>query len=103
MRGIFGGGTTPAPMLKKTEYLTIASAGNGLEFGDLIEPVHSTNATASQTKVFFVGGSDPSGKTDRIDSLTIASTGNAVDFGNLTKPRAHATALSDCHGGLGGY
>ena len=51
----------------------------------------------------FAGGSLASGKSDRIESLTIASTGNAVDFGNLTQARGHACALSDSHGGLGGY
>ena len=103
VRGIFGGGTTPVPYFRSTEYLTIASAGNGQDFGELTENVHSLNATASQTKVLFGGGANSSGKRTTVESVTIASAGNAVDFGNLTKGRQHATALSDCHGGLGGY
>ena len=105
VRGIFGGGVgDPNPArFKHTEYVTIASDGNGLEFGDLAVEVSSINASAANTKVLFAGGSLASGKSDRIESLTIASTGNAVDFGNLTQARGHACALSDSHGGLGGY
>jgi len=102
VRGIFGGGTTPAPYYKSTEYITIASAGNGLDFGELTEEVHSINATASQTKAFFGGGAT-SVKRTTVESVTIAAAGNAVDFGNLSVGRQHATGLSDCHGGLGGY
>ena len=94
----------PSPArFKHSEYITIASDGNGLEFGDLAVEVGSINASATNTKVLFAGGTLASGKSDRIESLTIASTGNAVDFGNLTQARGHACALSDCHGGLGGF
>jgi len=105
VRGIFGGGTgEPSPArFRQTEYITIASDGNGKEFGDLAVEVGSINASATNTKVLFAGGTLASGKSDRIESLTIASTGSAVDFGNLTQARGHACALSDCHGGLGGY
>ena len=105
VRGLFGGGVgDPSPAtFRSVEFITISSEGNGVEFGDLFEDKGSINATASQTRVLFAGGSLPSTKSDLIESLTIASSGNSIDFGNLSIARSHASALSDSHGGLGGF
>jgi hypothetical protein len=38
-----------------------------------------------------------------IDYITIASQGNAIDFGDISVSRQSLSALSDSHGGLGGF
>ena len=84
------------------EFITIASEGNGTIFGDLTDARSSINACASQTRgVAAGGGNDPI--TNIIDFVNISTLGNARDFGDLTVGRGHAVALSDSHGGLGGY
>ena len=37
------------------------------------------------------------------DFRTIESAGSSTDFGDLTRPCYDPAAISDCHGGLGGY
>ena len=58
--------------------------------------------TSNQTRGIFATGF-PSSKT--IDSVEIATTGNATDFGEISWPRViyGGSAVSDSHGGLGGY
>ena len=61
---------------------------------------------ASPTRALFGGGS-ASGNTNVIEYVTIATTGNATDFGDISWSPSigyHAIgALSDSHGGLGGF
>mgnify|MGYP003147568406 CR=1 FL=1 len=67
------------------EYLTIASTGNGTEFGDvLVAGVVLAGGSGNGVRGLFVGGR-PSGNTDQIQYLTVATTGNTTDAGNLTR------------------
>ena len=105
-RGLILGGTingsSKPDVQSSIEFITIASEGNGTIFGDLTDARSSINACASQTRAVAAGGgNDPI--TNIIDFVNIATTGNALDFGDLTVGRVHAVALSDSHGGLGGY
>ena len=105
-RGLILGGTingSNKPEVQSSmEFITIASEGNGTIFGDLTDARSSINACASQTRgVAAGGGNDPI--TNIIDFVNIVSLGNAQDFGDLTIGRVHAVALSDSHGGLGGF
>jgi len=105
-RGLILGGTVNGsnkPEVQSSmEFITIASEGNGIIFGDLTDARSSINACASQTRgVAAGGGNDPI--TNIIDFVNIVSLGNAQDFGDLTIERVHAVALSDSHGGLGGF
>ena len=59
-------------------------------------------STSSQTRGVVGGGNTPS-RTNNISYVTIMSAGNALDFGDLTVPRNAPGALSDSHGGLGGF
>ena len=97
---MIAGGQTPNPNLNSIEYVTIASTGNGTDFGDLNNAVDYLGSCASATRGVFGGGQTPT-KLDVIEYVTIASTGNATDFGNLTVARRVCQGLSDCHGGLG--
>ncbi len=70
-------------------YITIASAGNAQDFGDLTRGTSdSTNganaACSSTTRAILGGGGASSPESNVMDYVTIASTGNATDFGDLT-------------------
>jgi hypothetical protein len=94
VRGVFGGSYD-------IEYITIASSGNSIDFGDMSLRTNFNNGGCStQTRGLFVGGS-PAGNT--IEFVTISTTGNAQDFGDLGYAKQHVAAVSDSHGGLGGF
>ena len=40
---------------------------------------------------------------ETIDYTVIQSSGNALDFGNMTSKQCYYAAISDTHGGLGGF
>ena len=81
------------------DYVTIASAGNAIDFGDLLANNHYAAACSSHLRGVNCGGSDSS-KTNVIQYVTIASTGNAQDFGDLTATKSFGAACSDGHGGI---
>ena len=78
-RGIFQGGQVPGNT-NTIEYITIASAGNGIDFGDRTIARQYLASVSSSTRGVTAGG-DPT--TDVIDYITISTLGNAQDFGNL--------------------
>ena len=87
-----GGGSSPLGDTHQNiiEYLTIASTGDALDFGDLSNAARTrTGNFSSPTRAVAAGGYvDPSpGNTDHIDYVTIATKGNASDFGNMTSAR----------------
>ena len=101
VRGIFTGGSGPAPYTKTIEYVTFSSLGNSIHFGELTQARVTFNAS-TQVRAVLAGGSTPS-NVNSIDYITISSAGNAQDFGDLTKERTGACTVSDSHGGLGGF
>ena len=98
-RGLIVSGQGPSN-LDSIEFITIATEGNGTDFGDI-----STNARdyqgscASATRGVNAGGQTPS-KINNIEFVNIASTGDATDFGDLTVARRFTQGCSDVHGGL---
>jgi len=108
VRGIFGGGVivTPSPVTVNTiDYVTIASTGNAISFGDLSQSKRLVAGSSTQIRGVFAGGgtSVPASQVNTIDYITIASTGNAQDFGDLTSVIQGMGSCSDSHGGLGGF
>ena len=92
-RGITAGGlTAPTPSYttnNSIEFITIASAGDATNFGDLSE-VNSYAATcASPTRGIFNQGGTPTYKKT-IEYITIATGGNATRFGESSKAGASA-------------
>ena len=65
------------------DYVTIGTAGNAQDFGNLTSSRWGTAACADSTRGVFFGGLTPS-SLNVIDFITIATTGNATDFGDLT-------------------
>ena len=100
-RGIMAGGESPSPSKVNTiTYITLATLGDGVVFGDLTGAKNDHDAVSSSTRGFFVAGSTGS-TTNLIDFVTISTTGNASDFGDLTQARTQPSSCSDVHGGLG--
>ena len=100
-RGIIGGGGAPYNM---TEYINISSTGNSTEFGDLtIARETGSNAVSNSVRGVFGSGYGAPAYYNVIDYITITSLGNALDFGDMSKTLTYYGALSDSHGGLGGF
>ena len=100
IRGVYGGGTLyPGGAQASIEYVTIATKGNGVNFGDLTYSNRQEGGgCASPVRAIFAGGYQ-SPASDVINYVSIATQGDAVDFGNLTVARACGGA-SNAHGGL---
>ena len=83
-RAVLAGGSTPSSDANDTiDFITIASTGNGVDFGNLTLSVSGVMATGNATRGIFAGGSylPAYAYRDTIDIVTIASTGNAQDSG----------------------
>ena len=93
------GGEAPSRVNTIT-FITLATLGNGTDFGDLLAGRNDHDAVSSSTRGFIVAGANPS-KTNSIEFVTIASTGNGQEFGDLTQARSQPSSCSDVHGGLG--
>ena len=101
-RGVFAGGQfdNPYPQTDIIDYITIATEGNAIDFGDLAAARSHGSGMSNSIRGLFAGGS-PS-KTNVIEFVTIASTGNASDFGDLTVGRDRlGQGAADAHGGIG--
>ena len=102
VRGIFSGGYLGGTTHKNTiDYVTFASEGNAIDFGDRTFTGSYSSAVSNSVRVVNAGSFTPSSH-NYMEYVTIATTGNANDFGDC--PTGHAPgAVSDSHGGLGGY
>ena len=79
-RGVVAGNTTVATDI---EYINIATAGDGTDFGDLTESKHQTGSASSHTRGLYACGSTGS-RVNTIEYITIMTTGNGTDFGDAT-------------------
>ena len=102
IRGFVVGGTNSRT--NTIQFLTIASSGSMKDFGDLTIEKEGIASGSSNNHVRGLActGQDASGAINQCDFITIATAGNAQDFGDSVK-RAYGGALSDSHGGLGGF
>ena len=105
IRGIFvqGINTTPSTTPVNTlDYVTIASLGNAVDFGDAVVSVYGRAVSTSPTRLVAACGSSGSADFEEMDYIQIMTTGNAVDFGDglpaagLEGP----VGFSNGHGGL---
>ena len=99
-RGVFSGARISRDSATTTtnimEYITIGSAGNATDFGNLVSAKGTFAGAESETRGIFAGGMlDSDGSvTNEMDYITIGSTGNATDFGNLSVARGAAEGVS---------
>ena len=92
-RGVYGGGYEASPLSDITNslyYITIASTGGSIDFGDVSSGHHHLGAgCASAVRGVFAGGKDasPNQPINTIDFITISTLGNTLEFGDLTSVR----------------
>ena len=101
-RGIIAGGKSPASNpagVNTIEFITIASTGNGQDFGDLLATQAGHFGLSSPTRAIFAGGYTPA-ETNVIQFITIATTGDATDFGDLTVARGGGAGGANLTRGL---
>ena len=77
------------------EYVTIASTGNAVDFGDATEVGHGPTAFSSSTRGICAGRNDNGTLVNILDYITIATTGNSTDFGDLTYVFTWAASVSN--------
>ena len=105
-RGVVGGGNGPntsGANFNVIQFVTIASAGNATDFGDLTSANQRSGGLSNSIRGLFSGGATPDASTavNSIDKITIQTTGNAVDFGDyIGTAVTQAAGCSDSHGGL---
>ena len=90
-RGFFAGGYNPAAS-DRIDFITIPTAGNATDFGNLTKGRTETSGFSNATRALAAGDSVP-GSDDTIDVWTMSSTGDAVDFGNLLSSTNNAQSL----------
>jgi len=111
IRAIYAGGMGPASEVatNSMSYVTIATTGNGTDYGDLTAIKRQGEGCSNGVRGLFMGGENdtPASNTynNVIDYATIATTGNAADFGDLTAARDSGGVCSSPIRGVcgGGY
>ena len=80
------------------QYITMASEGNAIDFGDQTQVTYGTGACSSSTRALIMGGNrmpnsspfdDGNDGNNTICTIEISTIGNAIDFGDLTQRRAY--------------
>lgn len=99
-RGVFAGGIDEESYnANSMEYITIATAGNAVDFGDLSVGRQSPDGTDNGTNNRgLIGGGHNSGSGGAqigIEYITITTLSNAQSFGDLTVARRTLTSTSN--------
>ena len=99
-RGVFSGGNQASSPHNQNviQYITMASAGNATDFGDLTLKARSAaggTASSNTRGLILICNSSPNNNLNNIEFITIASTGNATDFGDLFTGRYGAASCSN--------
>ena len=106
-RGLIAGGRyNPGTYTNSIGFITMATQGNEIDFGDLtLARWEIHGGMASATRAVFQSGDSPgiasASADNRLDFVQIATTGNAVDFGDTNDHRRGMMSASNGHGGLG--
>jgi hypothetical protein len=93
------GGSGGSGVVNEIEYITMASVGNGTDFGNLTVAREVPAACSSPTRGVCGGGAAPS-QSNVMDYVTIASTGDSTDFGDLTEARSRPGACGSSTRGV---
>ena len=82
IRGLAGGGNGPGGTAAYIQYITTASQGTAITFGNLSQTRFRASGLASSTRGIFGGGRTPT-TVNTIDYVEIMTLGTALDFGDL--------------------
>jgi len=88
-RGIRAGGSNNPGVggTNVMDYITMASEGNAVDFGDLATAkLKYGGAVSSSTRGVICWGNSHPSTVNTMEFVTIATTGNATDFGDLVNP-----------------
>jgi len=85
-RGLVAAGVNSPTYFSQIDYVTIATLGNSVTFGDLTSQRNSPKGTSNSVRACFASGYNPSlsAYDNTIFYVTISSAGNGFDFGDLT-------------------
>tara|TARA_Y100001972_G_scaffold125717_1_gene177580 strand:- start:89 stop:1159 length:1071 start_codon:yes stop_codon:yes gene_type:complete len=97
-RGIMAGGSTPTN-LNVMEFITIATTGNGTDFGDIRAQRAAPSVCSSSTRAIVAGGYHTT-YHNTIDYVTISSGGGASTFGELVSPTGYGGACASSTRGI---
>ena len=97
-RGLFAGGESTGGQTNIISFVTMATAGDAQDFGDLSAAVTQADngASSSVRGVFHL--TSPANTT--LHYVTIDTAGDSIDFGDMTSASTVA-GISNGHGGLG--
>ena len=100
-RGIRGGGSNSPGSggINVIDFITMASEGNAVDFGDLQNQLRYGCGVASPTRGIFLWGNSHPTTANIMEFITISTTGNSQDFGDLVDP-VHAGAAGNATRGL---
>ena len=86
-RAFMFSGTAPnnGGQLPTIKYVTIASEGNTVDFGDMTYNYRYGSATGSKIRAMPMGGFGSSTAQNTINVITMSTTGDAQDFGDLSE------------------
>ena len=87
-RGLFPGGWRNTPSTARSnaiDFITISTAGDATDFGDLSRRAAYMGTCSSRTRGIIAGGNSDNNNdaSNIIDFVTISSTGDSTDFGDL--------------------
>ena len=101
-RGIIAGGyagTHPSGTnTNQMEFLTIATTGNSVDFGDLTRASQMSKGAATSVRGLFAHGY--ASPVDSVDSVIFTSLGNATHFSDLTFQSESGMSTGNAHGVL---
>jgi hypothetical protein len=108
VRGLFAGGYNPSPTpgacIDTVDYITIAKAGNGIDFGNLTESKQGGGNCGDSTRAVYAGGrvsTTPGGScTNKIEITTFATKGNYADSGGDLSASIMCSGLSNSTRGI---
>ena len=101
-RAVFARGTNPGTYLNTMDFVTIASTGNAIDFGDSSMNDHFPASCASSTRGLIMGGGGNPAEINLIEYVTISSSGGANDFGDLRIAYYASSGLSNSTRGIVG-
>jgi len=71
----------------RIDYITIASEGDSIDFGDMTDSRYYTASASSSTRSVTMGGHTPGSSTNSMEYVQIMTLGNAIDFGDMSAAR----------------
>ena len=105
---IFGGTAGPSPVVRTNTitYVTIATLGGGIDFGDMVGGLfQNPTGTSSQTRLVMGTGEGSPANFNSLEYITISTLGNGADFGDTSVTASYRNAAGNAVRGIiaGGY